>query len=344
MLTMRYHSRNAFTLVELLVVIAIIGILIALLLPAVQAAREAARRMQCSNHLKQLALGCLNFESTMRAMPRGNATTGTFPNGGNTSWMFQALAYTEQSDLYERVVAAGSLAGAVARRILPARLPMARCPSESFGSGDGRLHNYVGSSGPQCNNPPGGYNSPFQIHCNGRVGSGPTVPPALLPPTHPGYGPSASWGDTDNASLVRGMFCRGGATIHLRDVIDGTSHTLLLGELLTEESEFQRYNSTNQKDPGWAGGNSVAQGQTIQPINWSIEPVPVNAPWGSTTCADRNRCLWNWSVTWGFKSHHPGGANFALTDGSTRFISETIEHRTLQYLGCRHDGHTFTLP
>ena len=83
----------------------------------------------------------------------------------------------------------------------------------------------------------------------------------------------------------------------------------------------------------------MAQGQTIQPINWDIDPVPVSSSWGETQyCPDPNRCLWNWAVTWGFKSNHPGGANFALVDGSVRFVSESIDHRTYQYLGCRHDG------
>ncbi len=110
----RYDSRpvHGFTLVELLVVIAIIGILVALLLPAVQSAREAARRVQCLNHLKQLALGCLNFESAMGAYPRGNAPGGSFPNGGNSSWMLQVLVYTEESNMYDRVVATGSLSNA----------------------------------------------------------------------------------------------------------------------------------------------------------------------------------------------------------------------------------------
>lgn len=343
-------ARRAFTLVELLVVITIIGILIALLLPAVQSAREAARRAQCLNNLKQLALGCLNFESANGNFPQGNATDGEFPNGGNVSWMFQALAYTEQSSLYEKIAEADSLSDAVAKGILPASTPLARCPSDNWQASDARLHNYVGCTGPQCNNPPGGYDSPFQLHCNGEVASGTGVPPALSPPTHPGYGPSASWGSAYSGqnpldlSLVRGMFTRGGTIIRVADVRDGTTNTFLLGELLVQQSEFQRYNSADQQDPGWAGGNSVAQGQTIQPINWEIEPVPTTATWASTTCDDPNRCLWNWSVTWGFKSNHPGGTNFAMADGSVRFVSETINHELYQYLGCRHDSQVATLP
>ena len=345
------RRRSAFTLIELLVVIAIIAILIGLLLPAVQKIREAANRMKCTNNLKQLALGCHNYESANGQFPRGNAVSGNFPDGGNTSWMFQALGYIEQNALYDQVVRSGSLNNAVTQGILPARTPLSRCPSDGWQLQDGRLFNYIGSTGPQCNNPSGGCASPFQIHCNGRVGSGTTVPPALTPPTHPGYGPSMSWGNTADSSLVRGMFSRGGAVIRMADVADGTSNTFLIGETLPEFCEFQRYNSVTGKDPGWAGGNSIAQGQTIQPLNWRIDKVPANAPppasW-SSSCAscdatvnpsgDRNRCLWNWSTTWGFKSNHPGGANFALVDGSVRFVRDSIDHRTYQYLGCRDDG------
>jgi prepilin-type processing-associated H-X9-DG protein len=159
-----------------------------------------------------------------------------------------------------------------------------------------------------------------------------------------------SWGNTDKIGLVRGMFSRGGsdgrggATIRVSDVTDGTSNTLLLGEILPEFSEFQRYNASDGAGAaGWAGGNDVAQGQTIQPINWPVDPVPLTVtrfqPCSACT-GDRNRCLWNWAVTWGFKSNHPGGANFALADGSVVFLSELINHRTYQYLGCRNDGQT----
>jgi prepilin-type N-terminal cleavage/methylation domain-containing protein/prepilin-type processing-associated H-X9-DG protein len=346
-----------FTLIELLVVIAIIAVLIGLLLPAVQKVREAAQRSQCSNNLKQLALGCLNFESANGSFPRGNAATGTFPDGGNTSWMFQALGFTEQTGLYQQVLAAGSLANAVTQNILPARVPLSRCPSDGYELRDGRLFSYVASTGPQCNNPSSGCGSPFQIHCNGQVGSGTTVPPPLATPTHVGYEPSMSWGNTADAKLVRGMFSRGGARIRMNDVFDGTSNTLLIGETLPEFCEFQRYNSVTGRDPGWAGGNSVAQGQTIQPMNWKIDKVPAGAPppasW-SASCAscdatvnpsgDPNRCLWNWSTTWGFKSNHAGGVNFAFADGSVRFLSDTIDHKTYQYLGCRNDGQPVTIP
>jgi prepilin-type processing-associated H-X9-DG protein len=236
-------------------------------------------------------------------------------------------------------------------------MPLARCPSDAYELGDGRLFGYIGSSGPQCNNPSGTCDSPFQKNCNGQVVSGSSVPPALTPPTHPGYAPSYSWGDTSTPSLLRGMFCRGGVTVRMKMVEDGTSNTLLLGETLPEFCEFQRYNSTNKSDPGWAGGNSIAQGQTIQPINWPIDRVAATAApptdWGnscsscdavSNPSGDKNKCLWNWSVTWGFRSNHPGGSNFAFADGSVRFIEQSIDHQTYQYLGCRHDGQAASAP
>jgi prepilin-type N-terminal cleavage/methylation domain-containing protein/prepilin-type processing-associated H-X9-DG protein len=351
--------RRGFTLIELLVVIAIIAILIGLLLPAVQKVREAAQRLSCQNNLKQLSLACVHFESAKGAFPRGNAPTGTFPDGGNTSWMFQALQYTEQGNLYQQVVAAGSLSNAVNQGILPRVTPLSRCPADGYELGDGRLFNYVASTGPQCNNPSGGCGTPFQIYCNGQPGSSSGgVPPALPTPTCPGYGPSASWGNTADPALVRGMFSRGGAVIRMTDVTDGASNTILLGETLPEFCEFQRWNSTTGKDPGWAGGNSVAQGQTIQPINWKIDRVPtsfdaatVNWNRSCDSCnaatnpsGDKNRCIFNWSVTWGFKSNHAGGANFAFADGSVHFLSEKIDHTTYQYLGCRNDGQVAQLP
>ena len=212
------------------------------------------------------------------------------------------------------------------------------------------LCNYVGSVGPQCNNTPSGNcDTPiFQRYCNGQS-DGQPVPGTLSPLTYPGYNASHTWGDTADISLVRGMFCRGGAVIRIRDVLDGTSNTLLLGEILPEFAEFQRYTSY-----GWVYSNNISQGMTIQPINWPIDPIPLPGP--ASYAADcmqaapgacpsgPTHCMWNWHVTWGFKSRHTGGASFAFADGSVHFLSETIDMQTYQYLGCRHDSQVFTLP
>jgi prepilin-type N-terminal cleavage/methylation domain-containing protein/prepilin-type processing-associated H-X9-DG protein len=347
--------RHAFTLIELLVVIAIIAVLIGLLLPAIQKVREAASRSKCQNNLKQLALACVSYESFNQTLPPGDApASSSFSTGDNgASWLFLVLPQTEQDNLYKAVRANGSLANAITQGVLPSKLPFGRCPSDAFDLNNGLLCNYVGSSGPQCNNTPSGNcDTPiFQRYCNGanQNQTGPAVPPTLSPPTFPGYDASYTWGDTSDISLVRGMFVRGGAKIRFANVTDGTSNTLMLGEMLPEFAEFQRYTTY-----GWAGSNSVSQGQTIQPINWPIDPIPLPGPAtytadcmqaGSGACpSGPTHCMWNWHVTWGFKSRHDHGVNFAFADGSIHFISENIDHQLYQYLGCRNDGQTITPP
>jgi prepilin-type processing-associated H-X9-DG protein len=137
----------------------------------------------------------------------------------------------------------------------------------------------------------------------------------------------------------------------MADVLDGTTNTLFIGETLVGENEFQRYDGGG----GWAMFNNASEQQTIQPINWPIRrevtppPTPndpdyVSCPVSCPKPYDPTHCIWNWHVTWGAKSNHSGGANFAFVDGSVHFLNQNIEHKTYQYLGCRNDGQVFAAP
>jgi prepilin-type N-terminal cleavage/methylation domain-containing protein/prepilin-type processing-associated H-X9-DG protein len=358
---------NAFTLIELLVVIAIIAVLIGLLLPAVQKVREAAARMSCQNNMKQLALACHMYHDTNKTFPKGD--TGGWGNDKG-SWIFMTLPYMEQDNLYKQVTSLpnynapgwsmtnsiasgmGPLCQPGASALLPSgfpvKLPYIRCPSDDWDFDNPAYTSYQGMQGPQCNAGQCSGGDIFQLHCNGQIGGG--VPPPLVPPTHPGYAPSMSWGDTDDASLCRGMFCRGfsgaypdgrprgGPRIRIQDVKDGTSNTILIGETLVGQNEFQRYDGGG----GWAMFNNASEQQTIQPINWYIDPNDLS--WCGDSGAGPTHNIWNWHVTWGAKSNHTGGVNFAFVDGSVRFIQQNINHRVYQYLGCRHDGQPVELP
>ncbi len=363
-------SAQAFTLIELLVVIAIIAVLIGLLLPAVQKVREAANRMKCQNNLKQLALACHAYHDVNLAFPRGD--TGGWGNDKG-SWIFFTLPYIEQGPLFQQVQGLanynkigwsmantlqsglGPLSARGESSLLPGgfpvNLPFIRCPSDDWDTDNPIYTNYQGCQGPQCNYGPCAADI-FQDNCNGKVATGGGVPPAANPPKYPGYGPSASYGDTNNAALCRGMFCRGcsrpdsdscarnpgGPTIRISDVSDGTSNTLFIAETRVGENEFQRYDGGG----GWAAFNNASENETIQPINWPIDKNDLVQPCCST--AGPTHCIWNWHVTWGAKSNHSGGANFAFVDGSVHFISQNIDMATYQYLGCRNDAQPVSLP
>jgi prepilin-type N-terminal cleavage/methylation domain-containing protein/prepilin-type processing-associated H-X9-DG protein len=352
-----------FTLIELLVVIAIIGVLIALLLPAVQKVREAANRMKCSNHLKQLALGCVMYHTDHDRFPPGgnhNPPDALLALGGNEgsyragrgSWIFLILPYIEQNNSYDPIsfylaVPWHENAGSSwysypeperwARRsgaglydvitdwcvdrgrphlINAGSFPIFRCPSDSYTAArmEPLICNYVGNSGPNCNNETCP-NANFTANC-----------------TNASWGFSYLNGDrTTDAGKVRGIFNWGGARIRIGDIPDGTSNTLLIGETLPGE------NARAQEmlpQGGWVGSKThVNQGWTIIPIN-HFTPNPSTEPCDATAFQN----IWNYGVSTGFKSRHTGGVNFALCDGSVRFISQYIDMQTYQYLGARNDG------
>jgi prepilin-type processing-associated H-X9-DG protein len=334
-------------LVELLVVLAIIGILIALLMPAVQKIREAAHRTKCQNNLKQLALACHNYHDTYGLLPPGGRYfNNDYSNPWNChydkgSWLLYTTPYMEQDVIFQGIPDLNffdsanpgnpqndSIDEAYSLGVLPAKLPYGRCPSDNFEISNPGYSNYACSLGPAClptpTIPPYGMQcnyQPFAQYCdpsNNGLGNW-------------GYSASAVLGTGIDPNKVRGCFSRTGCPISLGMVTDGTSSTLLLGELLCNQHDWVYGNAD------WASGQGGNYASTIIPINYYSGDLD-NSP----SCVRPEHNIYNWAVSWGFKSNHLNGANFAFADGSVHFLQDNIDMKTYQLLGCRDDGQAIT--
>ncbi len=312
-------KRIGFTLIELLVVIAIIAILIALLLPAVQQAREAARRSQCKNNLKQFGLAIHNYHDAFNQFPIGG-TMNVPRTAPNISWAVRTLPYLEQSALYNQLnMSAANVPEQTlssGKRAREHQVPVFRCPSDSNpsilkdGTTDYAQSSYTASLGSQ--RTPSDNSS-----CN----------PFLTAYTQPLLPSNADYGRTIQLGALSGVFGQGGVSVALYDVTDGGSNTLLIGETLS--------NCHAYKTGWWPNNSRATTGSTSAPIN---EFTPCE---NSRRITDPNcNVTTNHNYAWGFKSEHTGGAHFALVDGSVRFISENINHSSFQSLGGRADGKT----
>lgn len=305
---MSRYSRQAFTLVELLVVIAIIGILVALLLPAVQAAREAGRRAQCSNNLKQIGLALHNYHDVVKKLPPGSFWGGLVsPYRG--SILVHILPQMEQQPLYAAVDFNNDVDNQVinGKPIYQIVLSGYVCPSNPDGgySNDVAVHSYAASKGPTQHADNGAASCSEASLWNGY---------ALAP--------------YDDPNNFAGVFSRVGKSINFASVTDGLSNTIFFGEVLSQCS--------GHVSNGWPRAND-ANGlcTTLIPINYnSCEPSNPNG------C----RQPYNWNTELGFRSKHPGGAQYLFGDGSVHFLSQTIDHWTYNYLGCRNDGMTVQVP
>lgn len=286
---MKYEQRKAFTLVELLVVIAIIGILVALLLPAVQAAREAARRVQCVNNLTQMALAIQNYDMAHRVLPPGTLDeTGPINNvaeGYHYSWMTHILPYMEQTSTYRHIdfdVGAYDEKNAQVRAV---RISSYQCPSSPYNSRELGVSHYAG--------------------CH-----------------HDVEAPI----DEDN----NGVFFLNSA-VRYEDITDGSSHTFFVGEKMPDPDQ----------DLGWISGTRWTLRNTGRPLDTLSSQRRPFQPSGygeQIVLGPGADALY----VGGFDSHHPGGANFAMGDGSVRFISQTMDMQAYQMYGNRADGKLMT--
>ena len=317
---------HAFTLVELLVVIAIIGILIALLLPAVQAAREASRRMACSNKLKQIALGCHNYESASKKLPPAATPQG------NYSTHAVILPYVEQTAVWAEISSTMNTSDAWNNPACYAFMPLYLCPSEPNGaiqpfmenSEQWAPFNYAVSTGDWCAG------------------------------THPGVGPTGG-------NRMDGFYTRGPLgvweTYPLGDVSDGTSNTLLMseraiglpknkvkggvaafaGEVMSENwwhacahvnvtfnpsacANYVSQNSYKDEVMEIKPASSLPMGRWFEadPYVWCNTIAPPNSP----SC--NAHMHGNISQLTPPNSYHTGGVQVVLCDGSVSFVSDTI--------------------
>ncbi len=309
MCLMQPQKKSAFTLVELLVVIAIIGILIALLLPAVQAAREAARRMHCANNLKQIGLALLNYESQHGVFPPGGVTKTTTCNlAGNmdgsddmASWTVLILPFLEDMATYQQDDLDGTIAAPYRRTATTNHSkqfrpnPKFECPSSSRNGHGFPNNNYFACQG-----------------------GGDT--PACTATSYP-Y----------RKFFHNGMFYANSA-IGFQHLRDGSSKTVMVGEsryLMTEQDvspgdhdKWMSWDSASMRaTPGGSMSFVIGLAATDNPINGFSDSS------------------WRWvAMTSTFGSFHPGGCHFLLADGSVHFVSEDIDLNVYRSTGIINDG------
>jgi prepilin-type N-terminal cleavage/methylation domain-containing protein/prepilin-type processing-associated H-X9-DG protein len=340
-LVRRQSFRRGFTLIELLVVIAIIAVLIALLLPAVQAAREAARRAQCVNNLKRLALATHNYESAIGAFPMGNQGW-TFPSCGKaypadapiySAFVF-ILPYIEQGSDYNayntsRVYASVTNTTVEAVQIgaftCPSDLPFTQEPPQyvpyvhnSYATSRGRNEN-IGFNW-ATTGPAPDVTAPYYTNCNGDPGDGMFgwQSSVSIAAVTDGLSNTFLFGEVSRfINEPSGAFSIGNVTVEFQDSFYNPPTTGLIGRPTSGAFVIPRLNAP----PDTTGAvQTGCFGTAVLPPDW------INV----TACLNYGQ--------FGFRSLHPGGANFAFSDGSVKFIKNSISIPTYRALGTRAAG------
>ena len=296
----RRTTSAAFTLVELLVVIVIIAILISLLLPAVQSAREAARRIQCRNHLKQLSVALRSFQTKHGKFPPAG-----YESGSTLSWTTAILPQLEQEGLYELLDQSGPYHSAANRRVAINRVDVFLCPS--FPTSRSVLHDKFNQTADRIDG-----QDTYTTHYQGVLG-----------PTGPNPKTGDDYPELDVGS--HGGFATGGTMMHnagvsLAMIRDGTSATFLLGELSWDGVGVYRswVRGTNINEPSRPCGSAKNVNYALGVFGYKVYGFEFNDA--------------------SFGSMHQGGAHFARVDGSVHFVSRTIDLGAYKAMASRDGG------
>ena len=335
---MRFRARDpviGFTLVELLVVIAIIGILVALLLPAIQAAREAARRASCVNKLKNLGLAVLNHHDVKKHFP---VSMGYLREGGEATvdqpcagWILNTLPQLEEQPLYDRFQQGGAFEGSYSAQgggcrqpapgrgvgslkngisvpqLMQTQLAILQCPSdESVTQLSNRQYEFVG-----CQVALTSYKGVLDDTWLGQFEGSTYNNNTTAYPSGIYREPSTSPVSGTDRDCHRDMRCRGIFFRHsyrrpvtVAKVSDGTSKTLMIGE---DVPDYNLHSTAFYSNGDWCSCN-----------------LPLNH--GMTLPPQHPAFLATWWEGQGFRSRHPGGVNFCLVDGSVRFVPEDVDN------------------
>jgi len=316
----RHAFRSAFTLIELLVVIAIIAILIALLVPAVQKVRAAAARTQCQNNLKQLGLATHGFHDSIKHFPVGTHDDDNRSYG----WRTWILPYIEQGPLYDQMVAAGlwippnlgggkngtnvdgisnseiSSSATALQDLCKTKLSVFICPSDSlpdiYTNGNYPKANYCANLGTVVGN----ITNCADGNARGNVQTGMFM----------------MSNENDNTWVTK-----------MKSIQDGTSNTILFGEITESENVKNANNEANY--PIWAGGNPNGGCNGLANAGAVLRFVDTNYFINRRTGAESNMS---------FGSKHGAGANFVFADGSVRFLDQSIDVAAYRAMGTRDGG------
>lgn len=334
-------TRRGFTLIELLVVIAIIGVLIALLLPAVQAAREAARRAQCVNNLKQIGIGLHNYHDVQGAFPIGVQAYASYDNGTACSLGYlrshtaltAILPQLEQGVVYNAINFIFAAGGGAQYGISPGRTQSTALLT--------RINSYICPSENSQQVPyqiPGQSNNPYSWTSYAANAGTWDIFRWYL-----GCGPGPAYPDSDGAFAWEYAY-------NISRILDGTSNTIFYGET----SRF-----LNDSSPLWnewtraawfgtsVGGVTRPQGMALVVPRINANQLIPDAPSQSSSTVwtgglwDNNPIYYQFGQ-FGFRSNHPGGANFLFGDGSVKFLKQSISPVTYFALGTKAGGETIS--